>query len=55
MSAENILVGDEIVRHRLASRVIHWLVAVFFFLSLLQDYISSLLLFLSLLDHISSL
>jgi len=36
VSAENILVGDEIVRHRLASRVIHWLVAVFFFLSLLS-------------------
>src|SRR5438067_11713155 len=28
---EDILVGDEIVRHRLSSRVIHWVVAVFFF------------------------
>ena len=27
---ENVLVGDEIVRHRLSSRVIHWAVAVFF-------------------------
>src|SRR4051812_25031368 len=27
---EDVLVGDEIVRHRLASRVIHWTVAVFF-------------------------
>jgi len=28
---ENVLVGDEIVRHRLSSRVIHWVVALFFF------------------------
>ena len=28
---EDVLIGDEIVRHRLASRVIHWVVAVFFF------------------------
>jgi|ERR1700694_94354 len=27
---EDVLVGDEIVRHRLSSRVIHWVVAVFF-------------------------
>jgi formate dehydrogenase subunit gamma len=33
-SAEDVLVGDAIVRHRLASRVIHWLVAVSFFLAL---------------------
>ena len=28
---EDIVVGDELVRHRLLSRVIHWTVAVFFF------------------------
>ena len=33
---EDILVGDEIVRHRLSSRVIHWTVALFFFLALLS-------------------
>jgi formate dehydrogenase subunit gamma len=33
--AENVLVGDEIVRHRLSSRVIHWTVAFFFFAALL--------------------
>ena len=32
---EDVLVGDEIVRHRLRSRVIHWTVAVTFFVSLL--------------------
>jgi formate dehydrogenase subunit gamma len=32
---EDVLVGDEIVRHRLTSRVIHWSVAVTFFVSLL--------------------
>jgi formate dehydrogenase subunit gamma len=31
---EDVVVGDEIVRHRLSSRVIHWVVAVFFFGSL---------------------
>ena len=31
---EDIVVGDEIVRHRLASRVIHWTVALFFFICL---------------------
>jgi formate dehydrogenase gamma subunit len=30
---ENVLVGDEIVRHRLYSRIIHWTVAVTFFVS----------------------
>jgi len=30
-SREDVVIGDEIVRHRLASRVIHWVVAVFFF------------------------
>lgn len=30
---ENILVGNEIIRHRLSSRLIHWSVAFFFFLS----------------------
>ena len=33
---EDVVVGDEIVRHRLASRVIHWSVALFFFLALLS-------------------
>src|SRR6187399_311358 len=32
---EDVLVGDEIVRHKLSSRVIHWIVAVTFFLCLL--------------------
>ena len=32
--SEDVVVGDEIVRHRLASRVIHWTVALFFFLAL---------------------
>jgi len=32
---EDVLVGNEIVRHRLSSRVIHWTVAVFFFGALL--------------------
>jgi formate dehydrogenase subunit gamma len=27
---ENIVVGDELVRHKLSSRVIHWVVALFF-------------------------
>ena len=31
---EDVVVGGEIVRHRLASRVIHWAVALFFFLAL---------------------
>lgn len=33
---EDVAVGDEIVRHRLASRVIHWTAALFFFLALLS-------------------
>jgi formate dehydrogenase subunit gamma len=32
--SEDILVGGELVRHRLFSRVIHWVVALFFFVSL---------------------
>jgi len=32
--SEDVLAGGEIVRHRLSSRVIHWSVAVFFFLCL---------------------
>jgi formate dehydrogenase subunit gamma len=32
---EDVVVGDEIVRHRLSSRVIHWTTALFFFASLL--------------------
>src|SRR5438132_8840551 len=28
---EDVVIGDEIVLYRLASRVIHWVVAVFFF------------------------
>jgi formate dehydrogenase beta subunit/formate dehydrogenase gamma subunit len=32
---EDVVVGDEIVRHRLSTRVIHWTVALFFFVSLL--------------------
>src|SRR5204863_8305760 len=31
---EDVVVGEEIVRHRLASRVVHWTVALGFFLSL---------------------
>jgi formate dehydrogenase subunit gamma len=34
--AEDVLVGDEVVRHRLAARVIHWAVALSFFVSLLS-------------------
>ncbi len=34
-TAENVVVGGEIVRHRLSSRVIHWTVANTFFLCLL--------------------
>lgn len=33
---ENVTVGDEIVRHRRASRIIHWSVALTFFLSLVS-------------------
>ena len=32
--AEDVLVGGEIVRHRLSSRAIHWTVALFFFVCL---------------------
>jgi formate dehydrogenase subunit gamma len=32
--AEDVVVGDEIVRHRLSTRVIHWTVALLFFLAL---------------------
>src|SRR5258705_13340366 len=32
---EDVVVGDEIVRHRLSSRLIHWTVAVFFITALL--------------------
>ncbi|HEY5677476.1 MAG TPA: hypothetical protein VIR81_11835, partial [Myxococcales bacterium] len=28
---EDVVIGDELVRHKLSSRVIHWTVAVFFF------------------------
>jgi len=35
-SAEDVVVGEAIVRHRLASRVIHWSVALFFVLALLS-------------------
>jgi formate dehydrogenase subunit gamma len=31
---EDVLVGDEIIRHKLSSRIIHWIVAVTFFGSL---------------------
>ena len=31
---EDVVVGDEIVRHRLASRVMHWSVALTFFVAL---------------------
>jgi len=33
---EDVAVGQEIVRHRLASRRIHWAVAIFFFVALLS-------------------
>jgi len=33
---DNVVVGDEIVRHRLATRVIHWSVALTFFISLIS-------------------
>ena len=33
---EDVVVGQEIVRHRLSSRALHWTVASFFFLSLLS-------------------
>jgi formate dehydrogenase subunit gamma len=33
---EDVAVGQEIVRHRLSSRAIHWTVAFFFFLALLS-------------------
>jgi formate dehydrogenase subunit gamma len=32
---ENVAVGDELVRHKLLSRVIHWTVALFFMVTLL--------------------
>lgn len=32
---EDVVVGDEIVRHKFSSRVIHWTVALFFFTALL--------------------
>src|SRR5258708_39892974 len=32
---EDVVVGDEIVRHKFSSRVIHWMVALFFFTALL--------------------
>src|SRR3982750_1138395 len=32
---EDVVVGDELIRHRLSSRVVHWVVAVFFFGALL--------------------
>jgi formate dehydrogenase subunit gamma len=35
-TTEDVVVGQEIVRHRLSSRAIHWTVASFFFLSLLS-------------------
>ena len=31
---ENVVVGDQIVRHRLATRVVHWSTAFFFFVAL---------------------
>ncbi len=34
--AEDVTVGDEIVRHRLASRVIHWSAALFFAVALVS-------------------
>jgi len=33
---ENVVVGEEIIRHKLLSRVIHWSVALTFFLALLS-------------------
>jgi len=33
---ENVAVGEELIRHRLSTRVIHWTVALFFFVSLLS-------------------
>jgi len=33
---ENVVVGNEIIRHRLSSRVIHWCVAVTFFVCVLS-------------------
>jgi formate dehydrogenase subunit gamma len=33
-ASENVIVGDEVVRHRFAARVIHWSVALTFFLLL---------------------
>src|SRR5258708_19163968 len=35
-SGENVVVGDEIIRHRRASRIIHWSVALTFFISLIS-------------------
>src|SRR5207245_3141031 len=32
---DNVVVGDEIVRHRRATRLIHWSVAITFFLALI--------------------
>jgi formate dehydrogenase subunit gamma len=32
---ENVMVGDEIVRHKLSSRFVHWTVAVFFITALM--------------------
>jgi formate dehydrogenase subunit gamma len=34
-SAEDVVVGDELVRERLSARVVHWIVAVTFFVCLL--------------------
>jgi hypothetical protein len=33
---DNVVVGDEIVRHRHVTRLIHWSVAVTFFLALIS-------------------
>jgi formate dehydrogenase subunit gamma len=33
---DNVAVGDEIVRHRMATRLIHWTVALTFFISLIS-------------------
>jgi formate dehydrogenase subunit gamma len=35
-TTEDVVVGQEIIRHKLASRVIHWSVALFFMLALLS-------------------
>jgi formate dehydrogenase subunit gamma len=35
-TAEDVAIGDALVRHRLLSRRVHWSVALFFFLSLLS-------------------